>query len=89
MEDGIASANGCVLAAERLPRKTDARFERSLVHLDADSAVGVDPGDQIVATRRRSALAVEIKVSLAIFGLGDWRIRDGFGHWRATRPPRI
>src|SRR3954454_9077501 len=71
VEDGIASANGCVLAAKRLPGKTDTRLECSLVHLDTDSTVGVHSGDQIVAARRRSTLAVEIKVSLAIFGLGD------------------
>ena len=71
VEHRIAAANGGALAAERLPSEPDARFKSGFVQFDAGAAVGVLPGDQVVAARRASASAVEIKVRLAVLGLGD------------------
>src|SRR5215472_1156222 len=76
MENGIPSANGRFLAAERLPGEADARLESSLVKLQTDAPVGEDtvgaPADRRTALGLipLETLHVVIRHAIADLGLG-------------------
>ena len=71
MKDRIPGADCRLGAPKRLPRQSNARLKSGLVELDADSAVRVRSRNQVITPWRRSTLAIEIKIRLAVLGLGD------------------
>ena len=76
VENGIATANCHFLRAERLPGDADARLDRRLVHLDANSAIGTNAdgaGTEIGAAGNEELTAGKIEVRLAIVCLRNWR----------------